>query len=190
MIRDHGGMQEEAEDRATWLARALDARVAKVPCQLHPSQVQACAAWCDEMAPAELPAAQGVVAASIPAEWIDTLAWSGVPLSAEGPLRWGADLVQSDVSCPELRGGVLHLPPPEALAGLTSLSLKPLRMFVAERLGCRLQAAPGIRLWLWPGRAVLLSQSPIPLAGFLYGSAPGHRASVAMEPFGHQIVTW
>ncbi len=172
---------------ASWQAQVLDAQIAgrqaRPPAELRTT----CAAWLFEAAPPGLPPALGISGA--PTEWLDTLAWSGMPIGP-GPLRWGTDIAQAAVDCPTLRDGRLQLPAPEDLASLTSLALKPLRLFIAERLGCRLQAAPGIRLWLWPGRAVLQSQAPMPLAGFLYGPTAGHRAGIALEAWGSQIITW
>lgn len=181
--------EQAAEELAGWRARALDGAVARQVVEPPAALRETCRSWLAEVVPPGL-AARGIALAGLPDEWRDTLAWAGVPLSGDGPLRWGVDLMQAEVDCPELKRGVLRLPSPDALAQLTSLALKPLRMFVAERLQCRLQAAPGIRLWLWPGHAVLQSQSPIPLAGFLYGSAEGHRSSIALEPWGSQVIEW
>jgi len=186
--RRSSGMSDRAEDLAEWRARSLDAQLARRQLALPTAVRAACQAWLSEVAPAGLASAQGV--ADVPAAWFDTLAWSGMPIADGGTLRWGTDIREADVEAPEVRGKVLLLPQPEALAHLTSLALKPLRLFVATHLGCRLQAAPGIRMWLWPGRAVLLSLSPIPLAGFLYGPTQGHRAGVSIDPWGSQIVTW
>lgn len=172
---------------ASWQAQVLDAHIAGRQAR-PPAELRAiCATWLAEAAPPGLPPAVGISGA--PTEWLDTLAWSGMPIGP-GPLRWGTDIAQAEVDCPTLRDGRLLLPAPEDLASLTSLALKPLRLFIAERLGCRLQAAPGIRLWLWPGRAVLQSQAPMPLAGFLYGPPQGHRAGLALEAWGSQIITW
>lgn len=176
----------DPETLAAWRCQVLDAQVLGRPAPAAAIR-SACAAWLAESVPSDLPAALGIAGA--PEAWEDTLAWSGMPL-ARGPLRWGLDLLQSEVDCPTLRDGKLLLPAPEDLASLTSLALKPLRLFIAERLHCRLQAAPGIRLWLWPGRAVLQSQAPMPLAGFLYGPPSGHRAGLALEAWGSQIITW
>jgi len=175
----------DPEQLAAWRAQALDAQL--VGRQLAPAVQAACADWLAEMAPPGLPEAIGL--GGVSEDWFDTLAWSGMPL-ARGPLRWGAEVARAEVDCPTMQDGRLLLPPPEVLAGLTSLALRPLRLFVAERLQVRLQAAPGIRLWLWPGRALLLSQAPMPLAGFLYGPPAGHRAGLALEPWGSQIITW
>jgi len=166
-------MAADPELVSIWRAQVLDAQVTTLQGQLPPAAMAHCAAWLAEVAPPDLPPALGV--GKVPETWADSLGWCGVPL-AQGPLQWGVDVEQTAVPSPEIRKGRLLLPPAEVLATLTSLSLKPMRMFIAERLGCRLQAAPGIRMWLWPGRAVLQSQSPIPLAGFFYGPPAGHRA--------------
>lgn len=184
-------MGDPAEILATWRERVLDAQVLGTQVQ-PPTEVSAgCAAWLSEALPGDGRPARGLDVAGLPAAWRETLAWAGVPLASGGTLRWGVDLRQdAAVESPLLKDGVLVLPPPDAMARLSSVALKPLRRLVADRLECRLQAAPGIRLWLWDGRAVLQSQSSLMLAGFLYGSAPGHRASLALEPWGGQVVTW
>lgn len=178
---------DDPERRAAWRAQVLDAQVAGRQSQLPAGRLAACSVWLAEMVPPGLPPALGV--GSVPEAWADVLAWCGLPLAA-GPLRWGVEVDEAEVVTPVLRKGRLLLPPPDTLSTLTSLALKPLRLFIHERLGCRLQAAPGIRMWLWPGRAVLQSLSPIPLAGFFYGPLPGHRAGLALEPWGSQLVTW
>ena len=181
-------MSEPSEDLAEWCARSLDARLARQSLSAPAGLELTGQRWLAEHVPAGLPAALGI--AGVPEAWVDSLAWSGMPLSPDGPLQWGTDVSQAEVHAPEVRGNRLLLPPPEALAELTSLSLKPMRLFISSRLGCRLQAAPGIRLWLWPGRALLLSLSPIPLAGFIYGPSKGHRAGVSLPPWGTQTITW
>lgn len=179
--------EPDPELLASWQVKVLDAHVAGQVVEPPAELRAACAAWLSEVLPTDGSTPIGV--GGVPEAWADTLAWCGLPL-APGPLRWGADVAQTDVDTPTVKAGRLLLPEPEALASLTSLALKPMRMFIGERLGCRLQAAPGIRLWLWSGRAVLQSQSPIPLAGFLYGPPNGHRAGLALAPWGSQTVTW
>jgi hypothetical protein len=181
-------MTEPSEDLALWCARSLDARLANKPLVVPAAVASGCQSWMKEFVPRDLPPAIGL--SGVPSSWLDTLAWAGVPLSEHGPLRWGVDVEQEDVKIPEVRGNRLLLPPAEELSELTSLSLKPMRMFISARLGCRLQAAPGIRLWLWPERALLRSLAPIPLSGFVYGPAKGHRAGVSMPPWGTQAVSW
>lgn len=183
-------MPDPGEELAEWKARVLDARLSGKPILPPAGQRDACTAWLKEAIPADGRPALGLNPVDLPEAWRDALAWCGVPIAGGGSLRWGTDLRQDAVVAPEIRAGVLLLPPSEALAELTSLALKPVRRFVCERLRCRLQAAPGIRLWLWEGRAVLLSTSPVPLAGFFYGAAEGHRASIAFTPWGSQVVAW
>lgn len=185
-MRDHARMGDPAETLAVWRARVLDARIAGRAVLPPPELRDACMAWLAEAASGDA-VALGV--SGVPEAWVDTLGWSGVPL-APGPLHWGADIRQDGVPVPSVRDGVLLLPTPEELASQTSLALKPMRLFVAERLGCRLQAAPGIRLWLWPDHAALQSLSPLPLAGFLYGRAAGHRSGISLEAWGCQVITW
>ncbi len=178
-------VDDDPERLALWRTQALDALVTgRDPL---PAASAGCAAWLAGMAPPDLAPALGL--GGIPPAWIDTLAWCSMPL-AIGPLRWGSDVEQGEVITPVVLKGRLLLPPVDTLASLTSLALKPMRRFISERLGCRLQAAPGIRMWLWPGRAVLQSLSPIQLAGFFYAPPTGHRAGLALEPWGSQLITW
>lgn len=132
----------------------------------------------------------GLAAASVPELWYDLLAWSGVPMSVEGPLHWGVDIEEAGVGVPEFHGPKLVLPPPPVLAQLTSLALKPLRMLVANRLGCRLQAGTGLHLFLWAKQAVLVSHAEVPLGGFLHGPEPGTRHSVNVPVGGAQVIRW
>lgn len=152
--------------------------------------VEALAGWAAEVA--GMGPALGLDPASLPAaEWRDLLAWAGVPLAAGGALRWGTDLCSDPAAARvEERGGVLVLPPPAALPGLSSLALKPLRRWIAARIGVRLQSATGVRLWAWPDRAVVLSLAAVPLGGFLYGPVAGHRTTLALDPGGWQAVVW
>ena len=168
----------------------LDARLS-VGASLPPSGLrEACAAWLGEAIPDDGRPALGLDPAGLPGRWFDALAWCGVPIATAGPLRWGVDLREEAVASPEIRNHVLLLPSPGVLAGLTSLALKPVRRFIAERLHCRLQAAPGIRLWLWEGQAAMVAMSPLPLAGFFYGAAKGHRSSLSFAPWGSLVVAW
>lgn len=184
------GTTDRGELLAGWKERTLDARLSGTSI-LPPAGVRdACQQWLSEAIPSDGRPAQGLDSVGLPPAWRDPMAWCGVPIAAGGSLRWGIDLREEAVEVPAIIDRVLVLPPPEALAHLTSLALKPVRRFVAERLKCRLQAAPGIRLWLWEGQAALISTSRIPLAGFLYGSAEGHRAGLSFVPWGTQVVSW
>ncbi len=159
-------------------------------------QIPACcraalAEWLDGLATGCGGPAQGLDPIGVPADWADTLRWSGVPFASpgQGSLRWGRDLMLAEVEAPEQRDGQLLLPPVKVLARLTSLSLKPARTFVGQRLGVRLQMAPAVHLFLWPARAVVVSQAALDLAGFLIGPGPGQRSSLALEPGSAQTVS-
>jgi hypothetical protein len=135
-------------------------------------------------------AAQGVDRDSTPGEWRDALGQVGIPFARPGALRFGADLRSSAVSVPSMNGAVMELPSPAELTGLTSLQLKPLRLFIADKFGIRLQASSGLRLYLWPNQSLVISLLDIPIGGFLYGSTPGQRAALSLDPGGHQLVAW
>lgn len=172
---------------ALWRARALDARLAGRTLRLPEVLRPACETWLTEVLPRDGRTALGLTGA--PPRWSAVLGRVGVPL-APGPLCWGDDLDLAEVARPVLRDCRLLLPGLERMRGLSAVDLKPLRLFIRDRLGCRLQAAPGIRLWLWPRLAVLQSLARIPLAGFLYGDAPGHRTCVSLPAWGYQVVDW
>jgi hypothetical protein len=141
------------------------------------------------MASAKGPAI-GLKAEGIPPLWFDVLGWSGVPISAQGPLQWGVDIYEADVPLPEFQGAALVLPPPPLLAQLTSLALKPLRMLATRQLNIRLQAATGLQLYVWANQAVLVSRAEVPLGGFLHGPEPGTRHSLSVPVGGSQVITW
>ncbi|MCX8040636.1 MAG: hypothetical protein RMM29_01790 [Planctomycetota bacterium] len=174
-------MAEAPEQLARLRAACLDAL-----CLGAPPPAADCAAWLTEVVPPGT--ARGV--AEVPEPWRAALAWCGVPL-ARGPLRWGVDLrVAPALAAPRRRGRQLELPAAEQLSQLSAVALQPLRRFIAERLGFRLQMAPGVRLWLWPERALVLSLRPQPLLGFCYGPSPGHRVYLELPPWGWQTIAW
>ncbi len=146
--------------------------------------------WAAEVLAGAKGASIGLAAAGVPDLWYDLLAWSGVPMSVDGPLHWGVDISEEAVGMPEFHGTKLVLPPPPVLAQLTSLALKPLRLMVANRLGCRLQAATALHFYLWPNQAVLVSHADVPLGGFLHGPEPGTRHSLAVAPGSAQVIRW
>lgn len=148
-------------------------------------------AWAEEIVARAQGPAQGLTAATVPAAWFEVLVWAGVPMSPAGPLAWGADLAEDGgVGHPTLRDTRMLLPPSATLARLTSLDLKPLRAFIAQRLGCRLQAAAGLHLYLWPNQALVISCADLPLGGFLHGPNPAQRSPLALDPGGFEIVRW
>ncbi len=168
----------------------LDAWVRAESVQIPASTQGELTQWLDGIATGCGGPAQGLDPVGVPADWADTLRWSGVPFASPGTgaLRWGRDFVLAEVDAPEQRDGRLLLPPVQVLARLTSLSLKPARTFVGQRLGVRLQMAPAVHLYLWPARAVVVSQAALALAGFLVGPGPGQRSSLALEPGSAQTV--
>ncbi len=129
-------------------------------------------------------------------EWLDALGWVGVPLARSGALTWGRDLrheagaERPSESAPTGADRVLLLPGPARLRALGSLELKPVRAFIAARLGCRLQTASGVQVFLWDDRALLVSCAEVPVAGFFHGPVAGQRATIAIDPGGFQALRW
>ena len=139
--------------------------------------------WASEIIARAQGPAQGLTAATVPTDWFETLIWAGVPMFLAGPLAWGIDLAENAVvPRPTLRDGRMLLPPPATLARLTSLDLKPLRAYIAQRVGCRLQAAAGLHLYLWSNQALVISCADLPLGGFLHGPNPAQRSALALDP--------
>ncbi|MFW5829524.1 MAG: hypothetical protein ACOCXA_04615, partial [Planctomycetota bacterium] len=90
--------------------------------------------------------------------------------------------IDDSLSKPERDGARLLLPTPERLALMTSLTIKPLRGFIAERCGVRMQVATGVALYLWQDGAIVISRAQVPLAGFLHGPGPCRRNNLAVGP--------
>lgn len=147
-------------------------------------------AWAKDAASTAQGPARGLDYESLPSGWFEVLCWAGVPFARPGELRWGKDIVESDVKRPRESGQSLLLPAVDRLMELNSLGMKPMRLFISEKLGCRIQSAAGVRLYLWRNQAVVISQVDIPLGGFIYGPNPGQRFSMALNPGGSQLVTW
>jgi hypothetical protein len=175
------------DELTCWRIRVLDAAVLGERVLPPAALRDALQAWKAEAIPAA-GEPMGVDPAGIDADMCAALRWCGVPLVQEGGVRWGDGLVAGEVL--HLRDGVCHVPPAAELRGLHAIELRPLRMWVAERFGVRLQAAPGIRMWLWPRRSVLVSEWDIPLSGFAYGPTAGQRTSVSLPAFGAQVIDW
>ena len=176
-----------------WRVRVLDAALAGVPCAPPPPAEleQELTGWAIELLGSARGPARGLSAGQVPACWRATLQWAGVPFGQAGDLRWGEQIdEQAGLTQPELRAGRLLLPEPAALAQLTSLALKPLRLFVAATLGCRLQSAAGVHLYLWENQAALVSCGALPVGGFLYGPQEGQRHALSILPGACQLVTW
>jgi hypothetical protein len=161
------------------------------PAQVPRARLAELTAWAEKIIARALGPDRGLTAATVPADWFEVLIWAGVPMSPAGPLAWGTDLAEDvTVARPTLREGRLLLPPPATLARLTSLDLKPLRAYIAQRLGCRLQAAAGLHLYLWTNQALVISCADLPLGGFLHGPNPAQRSALSLDPGGFEIVRW
>jgi hypothetical protein len=166
----------------------LDAVALNRPGCLPAATAEQLQAWLQQMLVGE-GQLLGLDVAETPADMLPVLRFSGAPLGCSGPLRWGTDCSIDDARGPLIEGDHLLLPSAERLGHMTSLALKPVRRFFAQRLGVRLQAATGIGLWLWPDRALVISQVAVPVAGFLHGPQPGRRCTLALEPGGYQLVS-
>ena len=143
--------------------------------------------------------AQGVVAAgrsprgwdpaSLQPGWQAALANAGVPL-ARGGEPWTADISET-VNAPMLLStGNLVMPPLASFMVLTSMPLKPLRLFVHAHLGTRLQVATGVHLWVWENQLILVNTTLVYRGGFMHGPQRGMRSVVALEPGQSQEITW
>jgi hypothetical protein len=170
--------------------QVVEARLLGLPTRVPAAVRDELLEWAEAIIAGAKGAPRGVRLDTVPAAWLDVLRWAGVPLALAGELHWGTDIVVSGDAAPEERDGRLLLPRPERLAELSSLAIRPLRTFLGRRLACRLQAATGLRLFLWPNQALVVSQVEIPVGGFLFGPPVGHRASLALPPGGAQVVDW
>lgn len=178
-------LPRDAAAIGAWRVRVLDAALlGRAPEPGPPAPLdQELSRWAGEIMAAARGPARGLVDAEVPEDWREALTWAGVPFGAAGDLRWGVDLQgQPGLRVPELRDGRLLLPEPGTLSQLTSLALRPLRLFVAARLGCRLQAAAGVHFYLWANQAALVSCVQVPVGGFLYGPEEGQRHSLSILP--------
>jgi hypothetical protein len=187
---DRPAPTRDSSDFGALRARVLDAHLHHRAVLVPRSIAQELEDWAGNVMASATGATIGLSAATVPDLWYDLLAWSGVPMSLDGPLHWDTDITEGDVATPEFHGQKLVLPPPPVLAQLTSLALKPLRQLVTNRLGCRLQAATGLHFYLWPNQAVLVSQAEVLLGGFLHGPDVGTRHSIAIPPGGAQVIRW
>jgi len=164
-------------------AGLLDALAWNAPTTLPAALAMELGSWLDGLRGLLTGPAQGVAVAALPADHREVYTWAGLPLAAEGPLQWSVDLrEEANLRLPCLTGGRLLLPPPQRLSELTAVELKPVRRFIAERLGVRLQAAPGMRLFVWPGIAVVVNCAGTCLGGFLHGPEHGQRSSLLLKP--------
>lgn len=147
--------------------------------------------WCQEILDDVEGAPRGLDLAGVPDIWCDTLSWAGVPLARGGELHWDRDCREdATLERPQLDGGLLRLPPPAVLCDCSGLGIKPVRLWIQHHLGVRLQAAPGLRLYVWPSHGLVISHLDIPVGGFLYGPGVGTRMGLTIEPGSWQMVPW
>lgn len=105
--------------------------------------------------------------------------------------RLGGELVEdASLELPRCHQGILHLPPPARLAACDGISLGPLRRWVAERCGLRLQVSPGVACLVWRDRALFLSTLAVPVGGFVYGPGPERRHCLLLEAGGQSEIVW
>ncbi len=147
--------------------------------------------WRDELLAEMAGEPVGVSLEGLDPQWRSTLSWAGIPFARHGKLRWPVDL-RCDPGCdyPHIEAGVLILPDHDALAECSALGIKPVRTWIQRRFGVRLQAAAGLRLYIWPKHAVVISHLDIPVAGFLYGPDTGTRMGLTIHPGTCQVVSW
>jgi hypothetical protein len=147
--------------------------------------------WAHNLVAAATGPLRGLDPAGVPPAWQEVLAWAGTPLALSGELQWKRDIDEdASIAAPLERDGRLILPPPQRLAESTGPGLKPLRLFIASRLHLRLQSAPGLRLWLWQDRVLLVSCRDEPVGGFVYAPTLQQRHSVLLESGGWQVIRW
>lgn len=127
--------------------------------------------------------------ASMQPGWQAALATAGVPL-ARGGESWTADISEAVNAPMLLSSGGLIVPPLARFITLTSMPLKPLRLFVHAHLGTRLQVATGVHLWVWANQLILINTTQVYRGGFIHGPQRGMRSVVALEPGLSQEITW
>jgi hypothetical protein len=170
--------------------RVLDALLLDQPAEVPSSLSGELLTWAQLQVAGGKGPLRGLDVSTVPGAWLDLLAWSGVPLAKDGELRWGRDICDGPVERPSMTHGRLTLPPPELLSEQSGIGLKPVRAWVSERLGSRLQGAPGLRVYLWTNQALVVSRHDQPVGGFFYGPVVGNRTGLAIDPGAWQLVTW
>lgn len=168
----------------------LDAELLDQQVEIPKSEHQVLQDWLQEvLSNAEGPL-RGIAIEGVPKEWMPILRWAGVPISVDGPLHWGTEITTAGISRPRVENNILTLPSIEVLIHLTSLGMRPVRHFIGQQFGVRLQAANSISCYLWSNQTVLISRTQVLAGGFLHGPNPGQRASLAIEPGTAQLLSW
>jgi hypothetical protein len=133
---------------------------------------------------------RGLDPEGVPSDALEALRWAGVPLAPAGAIRWGNEMRPGKVEQPCFVEGTLEIPDAAVLRACNGVQLKQLRRFCADHLGVRLQAAPGVALYLWANQALVVSLRDEDLAGFLHGPETGQRHSLAWAPGEPLWVRW
>ena len=170
--------------------QVLDALLLGVPAEVPAPVCDELTAWAREQLVATVGPLRGLDIATVPTVWLNFVGWAGIPLASPGELHWDRDCAQSDVDRPTVVAGRLLVPAPEVLSELSGVGLKPVRTWVGERLGSRLQAAPGLRVYLWANQTLVVSCHDQPVGGFFFGPAIGNRTGLEIDPGAWQLVTW
>jgi len=170
--------------------QVLDALLLGLPTQIPAQVCDELVAWAREQMATAVGSLHGLDIATVPAWWPAWVGWAGIPLATDGELHWGRDCDQAEIDRPTLANGRLLLPRPEVLGTLSAVGLKPVRRWVGERLGSRLQAAPGLRVYLWANQALVVSRHEQPVGGFFFGPTTGNRTGLAIDPGSWHMVTW
>ena len=168
----------------------LDAYLLNRPAQVPGAALELLRPWAEEVIDSAHGSLRGLNVDGLDESLFASLRWAGVPFSLEGPLQWGTDIIVDDVERPHVNDTQLVLPNPEALSGMTSLAIRPVRHFIGKHFGIRLQAATGISCYFWSNQAIIISRAVVRAGGFLHGPAVGQRASIAIDPGDAQTFSW
>lgn len=172
-----------------WRQAVLDAHLLGQPGAVPAALRTSLLAWAGEILDQATGPALGLAIEGLELADQRHLRWAGVPLARAGSLQWGRDLCQAAVATPTWEEPRLLLPSPAQLRTISSLAMKPLRAFIAARLGVRLQGATGIGVTLWTNQALLTNTNDIAVGGFLHGPEKGTRNTVSLEPGGWQLIS-
>ncbi len=132
----------------------------------------------------------GLSTAGIPEEMYESLRWAGMPMSTDGDISWDTEVKPEKIEKPSIENNKLLIPGADILKEITSVAMRPLRRFVADRYQIRLQAATGISCYLWRNQALFISCLDVRVSGFVHGPEYGQRSSLAIAPGDAQLSSW
>jgi hypothetical protein len=188
---DAAAPNPESGEMGVLRSAVLEAHLLDRPAEVPAAIADALEAWAAEVLHDVRGAPRGVSLEGIDEGWLSTLSWAGVPFARGGELKWQRDIrVDEQAQSPRIEGDQLVLPSPEHLAECSGLGIKPVRTWIQNRLGVRLQAAPGLRLYVWPSHGMVISHLNLTVGGFLYGPGFGTRMGLTIHPGTWQMVPW